>query len=80
MTWDAPTDAERQAWFESVRFPVEVESEANVAEAVVLGRDTFTASGGGASRYVPLWPWAIGMCLLILMIEWWIWTRRVGTT
>ena len=80
VTWNAPAAAERQAWFESVRFPVEAESDANVAEAVVLGRDTFTASGGGASRYVPLWPWAIGMCLLILMIEWWIWTRRVGTT
>jgi hypothetical protein len=80
ISWQSPLEPEPQTLFESVRFPVEVESEANVAPSIMLGRETFTSSGGAASRYVPLWPWAIGMCLVILMIEWWIWTRRVGTT
>ena len=79
VSWQSPLEPDRQTRFESVRFPVEVESDANVASSVVLGRETFTSSGGATSRYVPLWPWAIGMCLVILMIEWWIWTRRVGT-
>lgn len=66
------------SWFESVRLPP-VESEARAATEVVLGTQRIESTDAGAVRYRPLWPWAIGMCLLILLIEWWIYNRKIGS-
>ena len=65
-------------WYESVRLP-QVESDANAAQEVVLGMQRIESTDAGAVRYRPLWPWAIGMCLVILLIEWWIYNRKIGS-
>ncbi len=79
ITWNTPSSNEQGTWRESVRFPVEAESDAVVAEEIVLGRETISSNDVDTRRYLPLWPWAIGMCLLILMIEWWIYSRKIGS-
>jgi hypothetical protein len=38
-------------------------------------RDVHVAGSGGG-EYMPLWPWALGLCLAILMVEWWIYHRK----
>ena len=69
---------EQYSWYESVRLP-QVESDAAAASEVVLGMQRIDSTDAGAVRYRPLWPWAIGMCLLILLIEWWIYNRKIGS-
>jgi len=79
VSWQTPSSSEPGIWHESVRFPVEAESDAVVADNVVLGRETIASTDVDTRRYLPLWPWAIGMCLLILMIEWWVYNRKIGS-
>ena len=40
-----------------------------------LGQDEIVGTAGG-SRNTPLWPWAVGLCLGLLMIEWWVYHRK----
>lgn len=64
--------------YRSVRFPAEQESMITPLESITLGQEEVEATNGGASGYVPLWPWAIGAALVMLMLEWWIWNSRVA--
>ena len=66
------------SWFESVRMPPQ-ESDPQAAAEVVLGMQRVASTDAGALRYRPLWPWAVGMCLVILLIEWWIYNRKIGS-
>ncbi|MBG85015.1 MAG: hypothetical protein CMJ40_10795 [Phycisphaerae bacterium] len=64
--------------YRSVRFPAEQESAIAAVDSIILGQEQIEATDGGARGYVPLWPWAIGAALIMLMCEWWIWNARVG--
>ncbi|MDG2424280.1 MAG: VWA domain-containing protein [Phycisphaerales bacterium] len=62
----------------SVLFPSIRESNIRPSESITLGQDSVVATTGEARAYVPLWPWAIGIAVLVLMLEWWIWSNRMG--
>ncbi|MEE2908578.1 MAG: BatA and WFA domain-containing protein [Planctomycetota bacterium] len=62
----------------SVLFPSINESDIQPSSEITLGQESVAATSGAARGYVPLWPWAIGVALLVLMLEWWIWSNRVG--
>ena len=62
----------------SVLFPAVNESDIRPSSEITLGQESVSATSGTARGYVPLWPWAIGVALLVLMLEWWIWSNRVG--
>ena len=64
--------------YRSVRFPAEAESIIEPMESIMIGQEEVEATQGGVKGYVPLWPWAIGAALIMLMFEWWIWNSRVG--
>jgi hypothetical protein len=43
---------------------------------ITVGSEERSGVIGEADSYVPLWPYAIGLTLALLMFEWWIYHRR----
>ena len=55
------------------------ESDVRASETLDLGVRRVEASSAraeGASRR-SLWPWLILACLAVLMVEWWVYNRKV---
>ena len=75
LEFDGPVESFQ---YRSVRFPAEDESAIDPVDSILIGQEEVLATKGGAVGYVPLWPWAIGAALIMLMFEWWIWNSRVG--
>ncbi len=47
------------------------------ADSLVLGTQQVAATDAAEAGYRPLWPWAVGLSLVILTLEWTLWTRRI---
>ena len=42
----------------------------------MIGDQRIDSGTGAATAFVPLWPYAIGFCLVVLFLEWWLYNRR----
>ncbi len=54
-----------------------VESWVAPNDELVLGAQVVASASGERKVNRPLWPWAVAAALLILVVEWWIYNRRV---
>ena len=54
----------------------ETEGKLAVAEQIDVGMEAFEGQRADASSHTPLWPWAIALCLSLLMVEWWVYHRK----
>jgi hypothetical protein len=54
----------------------EDESRIQPVRELKWGEQTVTAAVRGGGMQTPLWPWALGFCLFVLMLEWWVYHRR----
>lgn len=54
-------------------------TESHVApnSAFRVGSEQVTATAGLVKVDEPLWPWAVGAALFVLLVEWWIYNKRV---
>jgi hypothetical protein len=43
-----------------------------------LGNDTVTGRAVDANARSSLWPWVIGLSLVLVLVEWWVYLRRAG--
>jgi hypothetical protein len=83
LSWDAPTGtAGRTSSREARAFAVNLfdPQEGHIApvEDLKLGVETVAGRRPGQGLQTPLWPWALGACLLVLLAEWWVYVRRTG--
>lgn len=56
--------------------PAAGEGRIAAADAVTVGTQAVAGSRGGAGTLSDLWPYALGVALLLLVLEWWAYHRR----
>jgi hypothetical protein len=76
LSWSEPGVDGRGSREFAVNCLSEAEGDIHPAEAILAREQDVHVAGTGGGEYMPLWPWALGICLAILMIEWWIYHRK----
>ena len=76
LNWDAPDSADRQARPFAVNVLSEREGRIDAVQTLEIGQDMVAGTAGDAGAYTPLWPYAVGFCLLVLMFEWWVYHKK----
>ena len=74
VQWQGGTPGRRLV---SVRLPAETEGHLALPEALTIGGEQIQTNASG-TRPMPLWPWAIAAALLVLLVEWAVYCRRIG--
>lgn len=76
LSWNDPGMAGRQSRAFAVNLLSETEGLIAVNPTLQIGLERVEGKLGGGVRYKPLWPWAIGFVLALLMVEWWVYHRK----
>jgi hypothetical protein len=76
LSWTEPGVEERQTRPFAVNLADEAEASIRPPESLEVGQEQLAGAIGADSAYTPLWPWAIGLCLAVLMFEWWVYHRK----
>jgi hypothetical protein len=77
LSWKNPQTGEQEDRAYAVNVPSEAEGRIDVnPPPLKIGPDKELGRAAEVSRYRPLWPWAIGVCLAVLMLEWWVYHRK----
>jgi hypothetical protein len=76
LSWSVPGEDDRGAKAFAVNCLSDVEGDIHPAEEILAKERDVHVAGSGGGEYMPLWPWALGLCLAVLMIEWWIYHRK----
>jgi len=77
LTWSVPSTSEPQSKPVAVNARSEREGNINAVEQVRIGQEVVEGEIGSGQRYIPLWPYAVGFCLAVLMLEWWMYHRKI---
>ena len=54
------------------------ESMISTVKNISIGATTIESSDRGGRSFIQLWPWALGLVLLVLLAEWWVYQQKVG--
>ena len=78
LSWDGPANPSGTN-SESVAVNMDSAGEGLIDAAETLGFAAQRVAGivGGATSRSALWPWFLLAALAVLMLEWWVWLRRV---
>ncbi len=76
VSWAMPGEDNRAGKPLAVNAISESEGDIRPAQQIFAREDNVHVAGGGGNRYMPLWPWAIGLCLAVMMLEWWVYHRK----
>jgi hypothetical protein len=77
LTWKTPSEPDHtQSRVFAANLVSESEGRIDADLKFKVGSVNIDARDTADSAYTPLWPYAIGVCLLVLMIEWWVYHRK----
>ena len=76
LTWDEPSQSERQARRFAVNLLSVAEGRIQPAESITLGKEAIKGGGAVGSSRSALWPLLLGLALLMLLVEWWAYQKR----
>jgi hypothetical protein len=77
LSWSMPGQDDRPTRAFAVNAVSDAEADILPAEQILAREDDVHVAGVGGNQYMPLWPWAVGLCLAVMMLEWWIYHRKV---
>lgn len=78
LRWSEPGKADRQTRAFAVNLLSEQEGDLRVQSTLQIGQNQVEGQLLGDGAYRALWPWAIGLCLALMLLEWWIYNRRTA--
>ncbi|MCH8260646.1 MAG: VWA domain-containing protein [Planctomycetes bacterium] len=77
LVWSFPDEDETYSRAFAVNLLSEPEANIRPAEKILAHEGGgVQLAGGDGSQYTPLWPWAVGFCLALIMFEWWVYHRK----
>ena len=76
LVWSIPGDETKYSRALAVNLLSEPEANIQVAQEILTTERDVQLAGGDGSQYTPLWPWAVGLCLALIMLEWWVYHRK----
>jgi hypothetical protein len=77
LSWKSPEEAGgSQQRAMAVNIVSEREGRISAVEDLRIGREDAVIVSGEGGAYMPLWPYALGACLALLMFEWWVYHRK----
>ncbi|MCA9286054.1 MAG: VWA domain-containing protein [Phycisphaerales bacterium] len=78
LSWTQPGESGRVRRRFAVNLLSDQESRVAARPEVKLGEDRVAGAKASDAVQTPLWPWALGACLALLMVEWWMYRERTG--
>lgn len=76
LKWSMPDASDPQVRPFAVNLFSQTEGDIAPRTRIELSQDKVEGRLGDDSAYTSLWPWAIGVCLTVLMLEWWVYHRK----
>ncbi|MCH2162546.1 MAG: hypothetical protein MK085_11830, partial [Phycisphaerales bacterium] len=78
LTWNDASEGDGRRVFAVNLFDGD-EGRIQSLDTIALSVDEVSGDRGERrSRWTGLWPWLLGVVLVMLMLEWWLWQRRAG--
>lgn len=76
VSWNEPDVSDPLERFFAVNLLSETEGEIGVLPTLNIGKGEVDVQEIEGARFTQLWPWAIGVCLLVVMFEWWVYHKK----
>ena len=76
LNWSVPDREDPETRAFAVNSLSEEEGDILPAERIMAQESDVSVAGARGSQYMPLWPAAIGLCLVVIMLEWWVYHRK----
>ncbi len=77
LSWTDAVRGEQETRAYTVNLFSETEGNVRVVDALSFGEDRIAGRRAGDGRYTALWPYALLLCLVLLMVEWWVYHRKL---
>lgn len=76
LSFNSAQDADRETRPFAVNMRSADEGDIAAAQQITIGQEVVEAVDEDSTHYTPLWPHALALCLVVLMIEWWVYHRK----